>query len=291
MTVSRRHVLQASAAAAAAGLAGAAVQDPAANQKPGVTKGRVRQSGVLWCYGGPLEELAALCVRLGVTAIDVVAPDRWDVLKNHGLACSLTMVRGGGFGTGRGLNREEDHEAYLEIVRQLIDRNAEAGFENILVFAGNRRAGLSDRQGLDNCAKALRQVVDYAEKKGQVIQMELLNSKRDHPGYMFDRTRWGVELVEKVGSDAFKLLYDIYHAQIMEGDVIATIREHHQCFGHYHTAGVPGRSNLDHTQELQYPAIMAAIAETGFKGFVGQEFRPKGDRVKAFTQAVEWCDV
>ncbi len=291
MTVTRRSYLQLSAATAAAGLAGtaSATQDP--NRKAGSTKGRIKQSGVAWCYGGPLEELAELCVKLGVPAIDVVAPGKWDVLKKHDLKCSLTIVRGKGYNIGNALNREENHEGYLEILKKAIDQNAEAGFENVLVFSGNRRKGLSDKQGLENCAKALKQVVGYAAEKGQVIQMELLNSKRDHKGYMFDRSPWGVELVQKVGSDAFKLVYDIYHAQIMEGDVIQTIRDHHEAFGHYHTAGVPGRSNLDHTQELYYPAIMEAIAATGFQGYVGQEFRPKGDRVKAFTQAVEWCDV
>ena len=177
------------------------------------------------------------------------------------------------------------------MLKQRIDQSAEAGFENVIVFSGNRQAGLSDQEGLENCAEALRQIVGYAAEKGQTIQMELLNSKRDHRGYMFDRTPWGVELVQKVGSDSFKILYDIYHAQIMEGDIITTIQEHHEHFGHYHTAGVPGRSNIDETQELYYPAIMEAVAATGFKGYVGQEFRPRGDRRKAMIHAVETCDV
>ncbi|MDP6408442.1 MAG: TIM barrel protein, partial [Planctomycetota bacterium] len=279
-----------------AGLAAAGAadgqDDPGAAERPaGVRRGRLKQAGVHWCYGGPLEELAALCARLGVAGIDVIHPDAWPILTEHGLVCTITPTMERGFGIARGLNRPEHHEGHLEVIRERIDRNAEAGFENILVFSGNRAEDLSDSEGLEHCATALRQIVGYAEEKGQVIQMELLNSKRDHAGYMFDHTRWGVDLVQKVGSDAFKILYDIYHAQIMEGDVIATIREHHEHFGHYHTAGVPGRRNLDENQELNYPAIMRAIAETGFEGFVGQEFIPEGDKVAALTQAIELCDV
>ncbi len=293
--LTRRSFLRVPLAAGAGltALGAARAQDaPAASERPaGIRRGRLKQAGVHWCYGGPLEELAALCARLGVSGIDVVHPDKWPVLIDHGLECTMTPAFERGFGIGRGLNRKEHHEGHLEVVRERIDRNAEAGFKNVLVFSGNRADDLSDAEGLENCAEALRQVVGYAEEKGQVIQMELLNSKRDHGGYMFDHTPWGADLVQKVGSDSFKILYDIYHAQIMEGDVIATIREFHEHFGHYHTAGVPGRHNLDENQELNYPAIMGAIAETGFDGFVGQEFIPTGDKVAALTQAVELCDV
>jgi len=292
--LSRRSLLHTPLAAAAVGLSAttARAQDPApAEREAGIKNGRIKQSGVGWCYGGPLDELAALCARLGVAGVDVVHPNEWPVLQQHGIACSMTPCFENGFGIGRGLNKLENHEGHLEVVRERIDRNAEAGFENVLVFSGNREDGLSDAQGVENCAVALRQIVGYAEEKGQVIQMELLNSKRDHGGYMFDHTTWGVDLVQAVGSDHFKILYDIYHAQIMEGDIIATIREHHEHFGHYHTAGVPGRSNLDETQELYYPAIMEAVAETGFTGYVGQEFRPRGDRQAALIHAVEICDV
>ena len=294
--ISRRSLLQLSAASATAGLASAAVrtQDPKPAPKASgdaERPKRIRQSGVAWCYGGPLKELATLCVELGITGIDVVHPNKWEVLKEHGLECSLTNAAGNGFGIVRGLNQPKNHEGYLAMIRQRIDESAAAGFKNVLVFSGNRAPGLSDADGLKHAAKALKQVVGYAAEKGQVLMMELLNSKRGHRGYMFDRTQWGVDLVQAVGSDSFKLVYDIYHAQIMEGDVISTIREHHENFGHYHTAGVPGRSNLDDTQELNYAAIMRAIAETGFTGYVGQEFRPRGDRIAAFRQAVEVCDV
>jgi hydroxypyruvate isomerase len=257
----------------------------------GIRKARLAQSSVHWCYGGPLEELARVSAELGLAGIDVVHPKDWGVLKEHGLVSTMTPCMERGFGIANGLNKRENHEGHLELVRERIDASAEAGFRNILVFSGNRESGLSDRDGLENCAIALREIAPYAEQKGQLVCMELLNSKRDHAGYMCDRTRWGAELVQRVGSDAFKLLYDIYHMQIQEGDVIATIREFRQSIGHYHTAGVPGRGNLDAKQELNYPAIMEAIAEEGFDGYVGQEFVPQGDKVAALTQAVELCDV
>lgn len=287
---SRRSILQVPAIGAASLALGSGAQAGSARQR-GVTKGRLSQAAVHWCYGGPLEDLAKLCKELGLAGIDVVHPNDWPTLKKYGLVSTMTPSMGGGYGIGRGMNKKEHHEGIIKILRERIDQNADAGFSNVIVFSGNREDGLSDAEGLANCAEGLRQVVGYAEEKGQVIQMELLNSKRDHAGYMFDRTRWGADLVQKVGSDSFKILYDIYHAQIMEGDVIATIREHHGSIGHYHTAGVPGRSNLDTEQELYYPAIMEAIAESGFEGYVGQEFIPKGDKVAALTSAVELCDV
>ena len=288
--LSRRSLLTAPLALALAGSA-IARQDDEPAREHGIKKGRLKQSGVGWCYGGPLEELCQLSVELGLSGIDVVHPRDFPLLKKYGLVSTMTPSMERGIGIGNSINKKENHETALEILKQRIDQNAEAGFENVIVFSGNRQADLSDKEGLENCAEALGQITDYAAEKGQTIQMELLNSKRDHRGYMCDRSTWGVDLVQKVGSDSFKILYDIYHAQIMEGDIIATIQEHHEHFGHYHTAGVPGRSNIDETQELYYPAIMEAIAATGFKGYVGQEFRPRGDRRKAMIHAVETCDV
>ena len=259
--------------------------------EPAIEKGRLQQASVAWCYGAPLEELAKVTAALGLKGIDVVQPESYPTLKKYGLVCTMTPCMSRGYGIGKALNKKENHEGLMQLVRDQIDASAEAGFRNILVFSGNRQDGLSDKEGLENCAEGLKQVVGYAEEKNQLILMELLNSKRDHKGYMCDRTHWGVELVQKVGSPAFKLLYDIYHMQIQEGDVIATIRENHEHIGHYHTAGVPGRSNLDETQELYYPAIMNAIAETGFDGYVAQEFIPRGDKVEALRQAVVTCDV
>jgi hydroxypyruvate isomerase len=273
----------------------AAVARAAVKQEPdterGVRKGRLQQSSVHWCYGGPLEELAKLSAELGLSGIDVVHPKDWSVLKKYGLVSAMTPCMERGYGIGNGLNKKENHEGHLELVKERIDASAEAGFRNVLVFSGNRESGLSDEDGLANCAEALKQIAPYAESKGQVLCMELLNSKRDHKGYMCDRTHWGAELVQRVGSSGFKLLYDIYHMQIQEGDVIATIREFSDSIGHYHTAGVPGRGNLNAKQELNYTAIMEAIAEAGFDGYVGQEFIPQGDKVAALTEAVELCDV
>jgi hydroxypyruvate isomerase len=257
----------------------------------GVTKGRLKQSAVHWCYGGPLEELAKVSASLGLTGIDVVAPNGWETLKKYGLVSTMTPCMERGYGIANGLNKKENHEGHLQLVKERIDASAEAGFTNILVFSGNRESDLSDKEGMENCAVALKEIAPYAAEKGQMLCMELLNSKRDHGGYMCDRTKWGADLVQMVGSDSFSLLYDIYHMQIQEGDVIATIREFQESIGHYHTAGVPGRGNLDENQELNYPAVMRAIAETSFGGCVGQEFIPSGDKVQALTKAVELCDV
>jgi hydroxypyruvate isomerase len=291
MSMPRRDVLQLSLAAAVGAVShpSRALSGDAAPRPE--RKGRLKQAGVQWCYGAPLEELAEVCARFGAAGIDVVHPNDWPVLQRHGLASTLTPCMERGFGTSRGLNRVEDHASHIEVIRERIELSAAAGYRNILVFSGNRIDGLSDADGLRNCADALRQIVGLAGDKGQVLLMEILNSKRDHPGYMFDRMSWGLDLVQAVGSSSFKILYDIYHAQIMEGDVIQTIRDHHDHIGHYHTAGVPGRHNLDKTQELYYPAIMEAIAETGFDGVVAQEFLPVGDRATALLNAFALCDV
>jgi hydroxypyruvate isomerase len=191
---------------------------------------------------------------------------------------------------GVGLNRLENHDDCLEKIRQSIIATSEAGFPNVICFSG-KREGMDDEQGLDNCEIALKKIAPFAEKKKVTICMELLNSKRNHKDYMCDRTHWGAELVKRVGSDNFKLLYDIYHMQVQEGDVIATIKEYSDCIGHYHTAGVPGRNEFDETQELYYPAIVKAILDTGFKGYLGQEFRPKKDPLTSLAEAVKICDV
>jgi hydroxypyruvate isomerase len=193
-------------------------------------------------------------------------------------------------GIGKGLNRIANHAECLGRIRKAIEDTSDAGFRNVICFSGNR-AGMDDNEGLKNCEIAIKQVVGLAEKKNVTICMELLNSKRNHKGYMCDRTHWGGELVRRIGSPRFQLLYDIYHMQVQEGDVIATIKEYKDCIGHYHTAGVPGRNEIDETQELYYPPIMKAIVETGFKGYVGQEFIPKKDALTSLTNAVEICDV
>jgi hydroxypyruvate isomerase len=253
-------------------------------------KGRVNHSVCKWCYEKiPLETLCVAGKEMGLQSIELLTPDDFPTLKKHDLICA--MVSGVPGGITSGFNRLEHHDKIVEYFEQTTPKVAEAGFPNIICFSGNRQ-GMSDEQGLENCAIGLKRVVGIAEKYKITFAMELLNSKINHKDYMCDHTKWGVELVKQVGSDRFKLLYDIYHMQIMEGDVIRTINENHQYFAHYHTGGVPGRNEIDDSQELYYPAIMKAIVETGFKGHVAQEFIPKrSDALASLKQGVNICDV
>ncbi|NLW84596.1 MAG: TIM barrel protein [Phycisphaerae bacterium] len=287
-TVTRRGFVACSSAGLAAGAAGL-LNSPAvfAQEAAMERKGRIKQSVCKWCYGNqPLETFAAYCASIGIQSIELAEPQEWPVLQKHGLICAMTPSHS----IGKGLNRKENHAECLAQIRTSIEKTSEAGFPNIICFSGNR-AGMDDEEGLDNCAIALKEIVGFAEQKKVTICMELLNSKRNHRDYMCDRTHWGGALVRRVGSPNFRLLYDIYHMQVQEGDVIATIREYKDCIGHYHTAGVPGRNELDEGQELYYPAIMKAIVETGFTGYVGQEFVPKKDPLKSLAEAVQLCDI
>ena len=251
-------------------------------------KGRIKHSVCQWCFRGMgLENLAVEAKRIGISGIDLVGQEDWGILKKHGLECSMV----GSHGIVKGLNRIENHDECLDKIRKSIEAASEAGFPNVICFSGNRE-GMDDAEGMKNCEIAVKQVVGLAEKKNVILHMELLNSKRNHKDYMCDRTFWGAELVKRVGSDNFKLLYDIYHMQVQEGDVIATIKEYHDCIGHYHTAGVPGRNEIDDSQELYYPAIIKAIVDTGFDGYLAQEFTPKSDdKVKSLRDAIQICDV
>lgn len=250
-------------------------------------KGNINQTVCKWCFRKvKLEELAACCRKIGIKGMDLVNPKDWPILKKYGLVCSMTSSHG----IAKGLNRVENHAECLAKIRKSIDDTSEAGFANVICFSGNRK-GMDDDEGMKNCEKAIKDVVGYAEKKNVILCMELLNSKRNHKDYMCDRTHWGAQLVRRVGSDHFRLLYDIYHMQVQEGDVIATIKEYSDCIGHYHTAGVPGRNEIDDSQELFYPAIMKAILATGFKGYVGQEFIPKKDPLGSLADSVKICDV
>jgi hydroxypyruvate isomerase len=219
-------------------------------------------------------------------AIDLLGPNDFPTLKKHGLVCSMISTHG----LTKGLNRKENHEECLARIRSAIDAASEYNFPNVITFPGNR-AGMSDDVGVDNTVIALKQVAGYAEKKAVTICLEYLNSKVNHKDYMFDNMAWGVEACKKVGSESVKILYDIYHAQIMEGDIIRTIRTYKDYIGHYHTGGNPGRNEIDETQELYYPAIMRAIADTGFKGYVAHEFVPKHDPIESLAYAVRICDV
>jgi hydroxypyruvate isomerase len=249
---------------------------------------RVRQSVCRWCYREiPLERLAAEAARIGYKSIELIGPEEYRVVKEHGLTCAMAP------GTGPihdCLNRRENHDRCEAELREGIEFAKAEGLPNVICFSGNRD-GMDDDEGLENCVVGLKRVASYAEEMGVTVCLELLNSRIDHRDYMADRTDWGVRVIRKVGSERVKLLYDIYHMQIMEGDVIRTIRDHHQYIAHYHTGGVPGRNEIDETQELYYPAIMRAILETGYEGFVGQEFVPKRDPLTSLAQGYRICDV
>lgn len=253
-------------------------------------KGNVNHSVCKWCYSQiSLEDFAAGVKPMGITGIDLIGPEEWPILKKYGITSS--MCNGAEISLTEGWNDKQYHATLVDSYLKHIDMVADAGYTNLICFSGNRRA-IGDETGMDNCVEGLKKILGYAEKKGVIIQMELLNSKVDHKDYMCDNSPWGFELCRRIGSSNFKLLYDIYHMQINEGDVIRTINENHQFIGHYHTAGVPGRNEIDQTQELFYPAIMKAIVATGFKGFVAQEFIPKNNnQLQSLERAVQICDV
>ena len=285
--ITRRNMIVSAASGAAAMAIGGTLSHAADPTSEGPVKnGRINHSVCKWCFKNtPLDELAAFCSKLGMKAIDLLGPEDFETVKKHGLICSMTTSHG----IEKGLNRKENHEECLGKIRSSIEKTAEAGFPNVICFSGNR-AGMDDAEGLKNCAAALKSIMPLAEEKKVTVCMELLNSKQ-HKDYMCDHTKWGAELVKAVGSERFKLLYDIYHMQVMEGDVIQTIRDHRDAIAHFHTAGVPGRHEIDATQELNYPAIMRAIAETGFTGFVAQEFIPTRDPLTSLGEAVRLCRV
>jgi hydroxypyruvate isomerase len=256
-------------------------------------KGNINHSVCSWTYNFlSLEELCGLVKKLGFSAIDLTGPKDWPVLKKHGIWSS--MCNGAEINLVKGWNDKQYHAQLIKNYSEHIELVAKAGYQNLICFSGNRN-GMDDETGMNNCAEGLKKIMSLAEKNKVVIQMELFNSKVDHKDYMCDKSKWGVELCKKIGSENFKLLYDIYHMQINEGDVIRTIQENQQYFGHYHTAGVPGRHEIDDTQELFYPAIMQAIVKTGFKGYVAQEFIPTGktkeEKIKALKYAIRKCDV
>lgn len=258
--------------------------------RPTNSKGRINHSVCRWCFEDiPLDEFAQECVKLGISAIDLLKPSEWETVEKYGLVCSMATDDFADIEDG--FNDSANHADLQEKYKDLIDKAASHKIKNVICFSGNRR-GMDDATGIANCAVGLTPLLDYAAERDVILVMELLNSKVDHHDYMCDHTEWGVALAKEMGKENFKLLYDIYHMQIMEGDVIATIRKHHKYINHYHTAGVPGRHEIDETQELFYPAIIKAIAETGFDGFVAQEFIPTyEDELAALKEAVKICDV
>ena len=288
--MNRRAAIKTAAIGASAAFVPLAYSNEGNAPKNAPLKGNIRHSVCSWCYPDlSLDELCLLAKDIGLVGIDLIGPEGWPTLKKHGLIS--TMCNGAELSLTEGFNHIEYHPQLIENYSRQIEMVAAAGYTNLICFSGNRN-GMDDETGLQNCVAGLKQILPLAEEKGVVIQMELFNSKVDHPDYMCDNTAWGIELCKRLDSPNFKLLYDIYHMQIEEGDIIRTIRENHRYFGHYHTAGVPGRHEIEENQELFYPAIMKAIVETGYEGFVAQEFIPtREDPTESLRKAIALCDV
>jgi hydroxypyruvate isomerase len=290
--ISRRRLLE--GAAAASGLALAGLKAQGADNAPGkAVKGNIKQSLVQWCYQKywNIDEMCAVAKQLGCVSIELANPKDWPTLKKHGLVCAIASSHG----FEKGMNNPEHHEMCFEKLRNSIDACAEFGFPNVITFTGFRE-NIPDDEGLKNCVAGYKKIIGYAEKKKVNLCLEMLNSRvavdmKGHPGYQGDHTDYCIDLIKQVGSPRMKLLFDIYHVQIMDGDVIARIRQYADYIAHVHTAGNPGRRELDDEQEINYPPIMRALLEVGYKGYVGQEFIPTRDALAGLQQACSLCDV
>ena len=260
------------------------------NSSTDALKGNINHSACRWCYSKiPTLTLAQNFKKMGLVGMDLVGPSEWKILKDNQLIS--TMCNGAEISLTEGFNTLQYHDKLVKSYLDHINYVADAGYTNLICFSGSRR-GMDDETGLNNCVTGLKKIMALAEKRGVMIQMELLNSRVDHKDYMCDRSTWGIELCKRLGSPNFKLLFDIYHMQIDEGDIIHSIQTNHSYYGHYHTGGVPGRNEIDERQELYYPAIMRAIVATGFKGYVAQEFIPADqDPMASLASAVKICDV
>ncbi len=281
--ITRRTAVTALGAVLATTATAFSESDSAAGVAP--AEGRLNQSVCKWCYNLPLEELTANAKAMGIQSVELLTEKEWEVVQKGGLACAVAM---GPSGIGDGWNRIADHDKLVKESERLLPLVKAANIPNMIVFSGNRR-GLSDKDGIVNCAAGLKRITKLAEELGVTVIMELLNSKRDHKDYQCDHTSWGVELAKEVGSPRFKLLYDIYHMQIMEGDVIDTIQRNKDYIAHYHTGGVPGRAEIDDSQELNYKKIARAIADTGFKGYFAHEFIPRRTPMNSLKEAYQLC--
>jgi len=252
-------------------------------------KGQIKQSVSRWCYQKiPLDDLCVYAAQIGLKGVDLLGPEEYEVPGRHGLVCSMGYAGGGEIPTA--LNRVENHQRIEDGFRKNIPLAAKAGVPNVITFSGNR-AGMSDEEGAKNTIAGLNRLKKIAEDNGVTICLELLNSKVDHKDYMCDHTAWGVQVVQAVNSPRVKLLYDIYHMQIMEGDLVRTIQQNIQWLGHFHTGGVPGRHELDGTQEVQWDGVMRGIVAANFQGYVAHEFVPARDPLTSLRQAADLCDV
>ncbi len=289
MSISRRQAISRTLLGAGILSLGSAVK-ATENAIDITAKSPYRHSACRWCYGDiPLEEFCERGLDIGLESIELLKPEEWPIIKKHGLECAVGTASfislTEGFCDKR--NHRKLQEAYVPLIRQAAD----AGVRQVICFSGNRK-GMDDKKGMENCARGLQPLVKEAEVAGITLIMELLNSKVDHKDYMCDHSDWGVALVNKIGSPNFRLLYDIYHMQIMEGDIIATIRDIHPFIAHYHTGGVPGRREINSQQELNYPAIVKAIAASGYTGFIGQEFIPSyEDKITALEEGMWICSI
>ena len=279
----RRTFLTALGAGAAASVA------PLSSLHAAPLGGRLKQGVARWCFQKwSVDELCANAVKIGIKGIDLVGPEDWPVVKKYNLVPSMMMPGGGTIPDG--LNRKENHDKIEQQLREGIVKASAAGLPNIITFSGNRR-GLSDQEGLENCVVGLNRIKAFAEEKNVTVCLELLNSKVDHKDYQCDHTAWGADVCKRVNSPRVKLLYDIYHMDIMEGDLIRTIRANIKWIGHFHTGGNPGRNEIDNTQETNYRAVAQAIADLNYDGFFSHEFIPKRDPFKSLQEAVEICTV
>jgi len=285
--ISRRSLLKSLAVGTAAAAVPAALFAQTADSIEALTvKGEIRQSVSKWCFGNiPLDEFCKICKKLGMVGVDLISENDWDIVNKNDM---IVTMGNAGAGIAKGFNRLENHDGLIANYEHLIPIAAEKKVPNLICMSGNRE-GISDEEGMANCLTGLKRIMPTAEKHGITLHMELLNSK-DHKDYQCDHTAWGAELARKVGSERFKLLYDIYHMQRMDGEIIDTIRKNKDVIGHYHTGGVPGRNDLDDKQEIYYPAVMRAIKETGYKGFVAHEFVPKNG-LQSLRDGVKVCDV
>ena len=288
----RRALVTGAAALGGSGARVLAATRNAPGQAPGrvVSRGRLKQSVSRWCYQRiPMPDFCKAVADMGLTAIDLLQPDEWPQLAQYGLTCSMGYAGAGQIPTG--LNDPANHDAIARGLEQNIPLAAQHKVPNVITFFGNVRPGLGRAEAIENCVTGLNRIKTVAEDHGVTVCVELLNSKVDHKGYQGDHTAFGVEVVKAVGSPRVKLLYDIYHMQIMEGDVIRTIRDNKEYLAHFHTGGVPGRHELDDTQELNWAAVCRAIADTGFQGYVAHEFVPTRDPLTSLREAVALCDV
>jgi len=286
-SLTRRDALNTMVAAAA--LPFASLQGSASGQGPAVTKGRLKQSVSRWCYAKiPMPEFCRAVKEMGLTAIDLLEEPEWAIVRDNGLVCSMAYAGGGSIRDG--LNVRANHDAIVKNFEEKIPKAAQFKIPNVITFFGNRR-GMSDAEATTNCIDGLNRVKKFAEDAGVTICVELLNSKVDHKDYQGDHTAFGVEIVKAVNSPRVKLLYDAYHMQIMEGDLIRTFRTNKDYIAHVHTGGVPGRHELDGTQEVNWRAVATAMADAGFQGYMAHEFVPTRDPLTSLREAVTLCDV